>query len=550
MEKEKKGVFKHFLSKRKKTIAILAITLGNAFAVSTVSFAWFCISTNTASTIETFSGDLDVSIEKITAYKYVYPYQRNSTDFVDYEAAGAVKSYVVEDASIELEGTLSNTVTIALGTTTEQTYATSASDASIGPTKVHYERSQDFKYYLLGNDIFTGINTNAWSTLTATCFSSRQAPTVDTPVTVDNVVVSAGAEFLLFDANTIDGANCSYFTYTSITPETNKVSRFSLLDSNRIKCLKSGIYQFQYRVEVVNEVSSYYLDINLVSRSDNAIIGSNMIDPTKITIDYRGQNYAEYDSITQQDLANITSLETFLPYAIQEQKTMVVLDVKLKYQNKNAIDAGLIVKREAQSAQSIYGFTGKYSTTDSYTYQGYVDSTHRNPLKASDFYAFYFEFAKESNAYANGAAAWNALHANKTNYQVNSEYQFAKFQNNTSFDQEINGTLHPKTNTDSIIVPGSATDNIYHCYIALDYDYEYMRFFVDQNRVGKTYYLDRDFGFHFTAIQHVEPAPQQGGQGDQYEKEYQISYCDDQPCLIELGGFTSLNVHFHHVIIC
>lgn len=515
MEKAKQVKIKHrkrVLSKgTRTTIAILAITLGNAFAVSTASFAWFAISTSSVSSVQTFSGDLDVSIEKVTAYKYSYPYHRNSTDFVDYDAVGAVKSYVVEDASIELEGTLSNTVTIALGTVSNQTYATSTSDASIGPTKIHYETSQDFKYYLLGNNEFVGTTSNPWSTLTATCFARREDPTVDTPVIVDNVVLSAGAEFILFDAKTISGSYCSYFTYTSITPENGKVARFSLLESNRIKCLKSGIYQFQYRVD---NSSHYYLDINLVSRSDNAIIGSNMIDPTKITIDYRGSNYSNYESITNEDLPNITSLQTFLPYAIQEQKTMVVLDVKLKYQNKNPIDAGLRVNRDTQAAESIYGFTGKYNTTDEYTYTGYVDSSHRNPLKASDFYAFYFQFAKESNAYANGAAAWNALHALKTNYQVNSEYQFAKFQNNTEYDRKIDGVLHTKENDDSIIVPGSASDNIYHCYIAIDYDYEYMRFFVDQNRVGKTYYLDRDFGFYFSATQHVEQAPQQGGQGD------------------------------------
>ena len=104
------------------------------------------------------------------------------------------------------------------------------------------------------------------------------------PVSIQNIVISKGAEFILFDANTIDGNNCSYFTYNSPTTSPSGNSRFAVLDSNRLQCLASGIYRFDYRVVDNN----FYLDITLTSRSDNAIIGSNLIDPTKITIDYRG----------------------------------------------------------------------------------------------------------------------------------------------------------------------------------------------------------------------------------------------------------------------
>ena len=382
MEKEKKVTLTKGKNKGKRTmIAFLSLTLGNAFALSAGTFAWFCLTNNFASTINTFSGDLDVEIEKVTAYKYIYPYHRNSTEFVDYDGVGAVKSYVVEDALNDVTGNLSDTVTISLGKVTNQAYATSPSDASIGATKIHYETSQEFKYYLIGNDVFNGVSNNQWSTLTATCFSRREAPVVDGPVAVENVVVSSGAEFVLFDANTINEGACDYFTYDSITPESNKVARFSLLESNRIKCLKSGIYTFQYRVD---SSDNYYLDIILANRNDNAIIGTNLIDPTKITIDYRG-------SI---DTSVYPTIDTYLPVAIQEQKTMVVLDAQIKYQNKNPIDAGMQVIREAQNSHSIYGYTDKYNTTNSYTYTGYIDSTHRNPLNASDFYAYYFAFAK------------------------------------------------------------------------------------------------------------------------------------------------------------
>lgn len=510
MEEKKVSLFsklkKRFLGSKKSIIPMTLLTIGSVFALSTATFAWFFTATGNNARIQSFAGDLDVTIDKVTAYKYVYPYHRNSNEFVDYESAGTIKSYVVEDSSIPLDGTLSNSVTIALGVNSTQPYATSSSDANIGPTKVHYETSQDFKYYLLGNDVFNGDAANPWSTLNSTTFARREAPVVGTPVSVTNILVSAGAEFVLFDASTVSGANCDYFTYTSITPETNKVSRFQLLESNRIKCLKSGIYQFDYRID---SSSNKFLDITLISRGDSAIFGTNLIDPTKITIDYAGGNYETYENIDASDLENITDVNSLIPYAVQEQKTMVVVDVQLQYQNKNPIDAGLELIRDGDDAKSIYNFTNKYSTTDPYTYLGYQDDSHRNPLRASDFYAFYFEFAKEENAYTSATAAWNHFHEMKTNDQVNSTPLFAKFSNDPTYIDNFDCTLHPKTINDSTLVPGSSTNNVYHCYIVIDYDYEYMRFFVEQNRLGITYLLDRDFGFYYTAVQHIEGAPSQ-----------------------------------------
>ena len=315
----------------------------------------------------------------------------------------------------------------------------------------------------------------------------------------------------MFDANSIDGANCSYFTYNSPTTSPSGNSRFGVLDSNRLQCLVSGIYKFDYRV--VGD--DYFLDITLASRSDNAIIGSNLIDPTKITIDYRGAAASTY-----------ASLDDYLPYAIHDQKTMVVLDVELTYQNKNPIIAGLQINREAIKSHSIYSFTGKYETTNEYTFRGYVDSSHRNELYASDFYAFTSLFAKSENAFATPTDAWNSFHSTyQTDYEtiagkqhaVPLDYPYEKFQNNTSYDASIDCNLRPKSNSDSTLVPVSLSNNVYHCYIAIDYDYEHMQFFVNQNRVGKKYLLDRDFGFFFSATEYLEPAPSQNSGGSSHD---------------------------------
>ena len=506
---------------KKSVIAITALAIGNAFALSAATYAWFYLSSGAGSKMSTFSGDLDVNIEKVSAYKYVYPYHNNSTEFVDYDGEGTVKSYVVEDSSIEVPDNLGNKVTFSLGTVASQSYVTNLNDNTKGPSKIHYETSQDFKYYLVGNNVFTGVsNTNEnnyeWSTLTATAFSRRETPTVSAPVTVENIVVSAGAEFIFFNAHTVSAGTCSYYTYNSpsVTGGTN--SRFVVEGTNRLKCLKSGIYKFDYRVDTGG---NNYLDITLTSRDDNAIIGSNLIDPTKITIDYRGSASATY-----------TSLNDYLPVAIQEQNTLVVLDVELSYDNKNAIDVGLkIIRENMKTNQSIYSFAGKYNTTNEYTFRGYVDNTHRNPLCASDFYAFYTQIAKNENAYATPTEAWNAFHSTyQTDYETVAGKQrivpldepYNKFLNDTSYDTTVECDIHPKTINDSALIPGSTTDNECHFYIAIDYDYEHMAFFTNQNRLGKTYLLDRDFRFYFTATEHIEegPAPSpliyKGGEDD------------------------------------
>lgn len=485
----------------KKIAAFLSLALGSALAFSSATFAWFYLSTNLGASMSTFSGDLGVTIEKVSAYKYVYPYHNNSVEFIDYDAVGQVKSYVVEDANVETPNNLANKVTFTLGKKISFPYATSSSDENIGPAKIHYENSRNFKYYLIGNNTFSGVSTNPWSTFSATAFARKDPPAANEPVSIENIVVSKGAEFILFDANTINGNYCNYFTYNSPTTAPSGNSRFAVLDSNRIQCLASGIYKFDYRVED----ETFYLDITLTSRSDNAVIGSNLIDPTKITIDYRGAAASTY-----------ASLNDYLPFAIHDQKTMVVLDVELSYQNKNPVVAGLQITRESIKSHSIYSFSGKYNTTNEYTFRGYVNNNNRNPLYASDFYAFSSLISKGENAFATPTDAWNAFHSTyQTDYEENNAGKqqivplanpYQKFQNDTSYDSTIECNLRPKTGNDSTFIPASSSNSIYHCYIAIDYDYERMQFFTNQDRVGKTFLLDRDFSFYFTAVEYLEQA--------------------------------------------
>lgn len=495
----KKGVF---ASRNARVIFVTVLAVGNILTMASLSLAWFLQYSATSSQMKTFSGDLDISIEKVCAYKYVYPYHNNSPEFINYDGNGVVKSYVVEDSTVEAPSNLSSYSTFTLGVNENQSRTTSANAGTA--SAIHYDDSQSLRYFLVGNEVFNGVTNNPWSTLTSSPFTSTDDPEEsETPndsksIILKDVMVSAGAEFMFFDANTVgtdpehnNDPICSYFTYSDPVVEAGKNSRFSVV-SGHLKCLKSGVYDFRYRLD---DSGHYYLDITLTASGDSTIMASNLVDLTKISIDYYG------GALDLEDLG-VNSIEDYLPFGIQDQKTMVLLDILVKYQNKNDIEAGLkIVRAEEAVEPSINTFDGKYNTDDDYTFLGYKNDSERNPLLASDFYAFYPELLSAAhvaqNGYDNPSTVWNAFNNHTTNYTVNDVPQYSKFDNSSDYKSDLDCTIHG----DSTLIPGSANAQYYHIFIAVDYDYEYMNFFLNKDRLGVTYILDRDFSFYFTATQ-------------------------------------------------
>ena len=503
----------------RKVVIFAILALANTMAVSAVSLAWFITNTSNA-VIKTVSGDLNVVIEKVTAYKYVYPFYSNSTEFINYEVKGPdanyIKSYTIEDSSITGGGNaLITDIAVTKDESSENRIALAPSDASA--TTIYYENSQGFRYYLVGNNVFTGVTENPWSTLSAFGFAEKRDLSASTNAILRNVVFSVGAEFTVIDASTISNVpesnpaekTCAYYSYSSVSGYSDEErthsedSPFSVLEGGKtIKCLKSGIYDIFLSNSKLSIVKS-------ASRSsDDAIIGNNLIDPTKITIDHAGGKYPG------------KSLSQCLPSAIQDQNTMVILDVELRYRNVDRVRAGLRVYRQkpplgealSQEPAHIYNLSGRYNNEDKHT-TGYVSSTTRNQLYASDFYAFYGQFTSDEDKYSSPAAAWQAMHqlTNADDGEETPRLLFTKFSNSgTEYDDTINDyDLFAKTGSASdLIIPASANgDHLsgkYHCYIGVDYDYEHIEFFMKPIRLGKTYVLDRDFGFYFTATQVLE----------------------------------------------
>lgn len=574
------------LSSRKgKLLGLILLGIGNVVAVTVTTLAWFNLTTK-ESTIQMVTGDVDVEINKVTAYKYVYPYFKKSTEFIDYNSPGTIKKYVLEDHGLIYENhdvddlTFdSDNATVSLGAATnssgnEENTTITAGQASSTKVCIPFVDNNndnendyipDFHYYLIGDGLFCGVDdsiNDSWKLENAYAFAYTGTVSNDNHATLDNVVVSAGSTFALLEvrANTRFVGNQEevfytyhYFPYTSIVQN----SPFRILDNNRILCLRSGIYTFDYSP---NQLSIILRTSDGGQKKDVSVIMNNSFDPTKVTIEYAGSTSAQQQTINQ-----------YLSTAIYNQNTTLVLDVELNFKNVNPVEASLKIERtkttNADSDHSISKLSNAYSNTTAYQDDGTI-------LRASDFYNFYAKFTK--TPYASKAAIWDGEHngmhivANSSFVKFSPEYNKTSLagavsltidQSNYIFEQlgissatvkqlydlvNDNGflsedaialgfnaekvasikslyvseqdtvipcPLNLKEQNDSLVVLPKATDNVYHCYIAIEYDYEHCMFFLDKNRLGKTYYLDRDFTFHFYGTQYRQP--QQTSQGSE-----------------------------------
>ena len=505
-----------------KIASMFALLFVNIAVITVSTLAWFYFNDG-ESKIEMVSGDINVKIRKVSAYKYVYPYYSGSTDFINYEGDGTIKQYVLEDHTLMYDSKNIDDITINLNPTTtinfsepvNRTYsnatdpvpADSEDDdpvpldySNFSETFINCPAATSFRYFLIGDNTFCGDN-REWSTNSAIAFANQDDITAEHDVTISNVVVSAGSKFILFDRETISGNTANYFTYNNSINSSN--GQFKVLGDESsgtcIMCLKSGVYSFTYSLNS--------LTIQLQNRR-NAVVCNNPLDPTLVSIEYAsgGVDHSVYQE-----------MKDYLPQAIFEQNTMMILDVELDLRNVNDIRVGLKVERKPDSdSRSIFSLEDKYEDTQN-NLRGYLPSDKSEEtysLYASDFYSFYAWFT--NNPFASLDAVWGtnlnpSLHR-RTDYSINDVSQFTKFTNSDidddgedDYSSSIECPLH--TDGDIIISPCNDADedyDFYHCYICIDYDYEYSNYFMNENRLGKTYLLFRDFGFHFTGTQVLE----------------------------------------------
>lgn len=478
-----------------KIIGLILIAVGNVSTIMVGTIAWFNLNSKD-SVIDMVSGDLNIDVRKVTAYKYVYPHYKNSTEFVDYDSEGIVKQFVLEDHTLVYDETnvddiaiTSDDATITLGSsyggstsfTTNQAEAT-YNNVCIPATVQPEVYIPEFRYYLVGDGTFCGVS-NSWSLTDGFAFALREDVTNEKPAVLDNIVVSAGSTFRLLEA--LESGLVYDYYYYPLTAIAESASPFRIIDSNRLLCLRSGIYKFTYSP---NQLKIELRTKEQGTRKDISVISNNSLDPTKVSIDYAG-------SVNK---TNYPTINDYLPTAIYSQNTTMVIDIELNFKNANDIDVSLQVERTVATSNSIFNVPGKYEDT-THNLDGYVNESNPNLLRASDFFNYYAVFTK--TPYANANAIWSNMHRVG---DINSQ----KFLNDESYDLSISCPLNLKENDDTLSIPAvdptSNVDYIHHCYISIEYDYEYSAYFLNKNRLGKTYLLDRDFSFNFYGVQHKE----------------------------------------------
>ena len=380
-----------------KIIGLTVLAVGNIASVVSISVAWFTLGGGGAN-IDMVSGDLNVEIRKVTAYKKIYPYYSNSAEFIDYNKDPTLKKYVIEDHSLvdpDVSQGASNlayeqnysvhnvTFTVDTSNTTLASYSTTTTDLSYSNI-CFVKANTEMKYYLVGDSTFSG-DSHPWETEYGIPFSSSDYLNSEyLSITRKNVVLSAGASFILFAKNTVDEVRneCSYFTYSGTTAN----SPFRILSKevsnhtyNCIQCLESGSYNFTFSLSYVNEQPTYKLNIALsnTQESRDSIISNNALDPTKVNIDYIGSTNKN----------NYPDINDYLPTAIYNQNTMMILDVELNYKNVNKVQAGLEVQRIPMETNK--HLDGAYADGTKH-----LKGENSDPLKASDFYSFYSVFTK------------------------------------------------------------------------------------------------------------------------------------------------------------
>ena len=246
-----------------KIIGLSAILIGNLGSIAAISIAWFSLASSGNSQLSMVTGDLDVNIKKVTAYKYIYPFYEGSSDFINYNATPAqckVQSYVLEDHDLMygetkvdtiLENAVSNTATINIDESTTFGYINHHGESeTYSQTDLQVPTGNRFRYYLVGDSIFSGDG-NDWKldNSSAIPFSIVAEATDAKPAVLENVVISAGASFIVFNANSIgkvEGVEttCRYYTYSGITQSN---SAFRIVDGNKILCLQSNLYKITFR---------------------------------------------------------------------------------------------------------------------------------------------------------------------------------------------------------------------------------------------------------------------------------------------------------------
>ncbi len=277
------------------------------------SFAWFLV-VNPNSKLDTVSGDMSISFNKVSAERYVYPFYAQSNSFIDYSKDGSVKEYVLSDSN--------------------PTFTTDAITVSNTPSA-----SSNTKYYLVGNRAFVGLSdVSDFDFANAYILS---ASTDGLTFTAKDVTLSAGSQFVIVNQNGVIQE-----LYSSSNPLVNGIEYDTTNHSYKVKTAMMVNFELKTADSTTETMS---LKIEKESREDSAILGMTLFDPTLAKLN--GQDSADK-----------------YPEAIYDQNTCLVykVDVKVKSQTRDFI-LKCDVKRKEIAAEN-----GQIDGNDQYDLSHYL----------------------------------------------------------------------------------------------------------------------------------------------------------------------------------
>lgn len=225
------------LKPRTKVLFATAMAIFTLFSAMCASFAWFTVK-NPTTGIETFTGDMNIDIDRLSAYRYVYPYYEGSNTFIDYQSEKAqVREFIIKD---------------------------SQNNPFVRPdTSLREEDTKNGQYYLVGDKAFLGAKGNEYDIKTGLVLVNDGDHYV-----AKNVSLSKGAHFA------ITKNNRDFFRFQ--TTETDTQSIVSN-DNTFFEVREPGIYDIG--IDAIQQRAF----VRKKTREDEAILGMTIFDPTYAT---------------------------------------------------------------------------------------------------------------------------------------------------------------------------------------------------------------------------------------------------------------------------
>ncbi len=444
----------------KKMVLATGFTIFTLLTTMCATFAWFLVPKPNVS-LDTVSGDMSISLKKLSAYRYVYPFYKDSNSYIDYSVdssgkdKGKLKKFVIKD----------NDEIKPLDSIPKIDVPSSFTKTAL---------------YLVGDSIYLGDTSLTEFSLSSGLIFSSSTSALE--FTISSANLSIGSHFTVARN---DGTIVS-FSSTSLNAEEIEYT------NNHFTCKKAGLYDFKITKSTTSSDATYSIEITSKSRSDESILGMTLFDPTYALLN--GNN---------NDLKGRSN-------AIYEQNTCLIYDIEIAVINQTRnFSLSLDVKRKAldNDEGKIGDSSYKLSKYVTYRFKEHEENDTVDSLFTSTFHKYDNSDANAiynypDNIQNDGDSSNNS--SSSSNISSNSD------ETNTSTESNISVLAFNSKDTTSLSLlkdkkPTSYNSNQteFHFYIAVDYSPVAIEYFFKENQLSKIYDLERDYTFYFSSIQQV-----------------------------------------------